>query len=504
MMRRSSNLLWRRLQTSGGLLLALLGLPAAAAPGALPPVLLNALRAAQIEPTALGLLVQPLDADSPSWAWQADKPLNPASLVKLITSAAALDTLGPAWQWQTPVWLQGTLDEQGRLDGTLTIQGSGDPRLGIEPLNTALRRLQTQLGLREVRGPLVLDRSAFAPDKRDPADFDGEPWRVGNALPEALLLQAKSITFNFRPEGRQVRITAEPPFEPPQTLPLASGPCGDWREALKLDWSRARVRFAGSYPQACGEQAWTLADPDPASYPARLLTQLAHEQGLRWAEVREGPAPPEPPTLRIPGPTVAEAVRDMNKHSSNLMAQQLLLSLARAAGVAPVNGDTAAAWLQTWFDAHGGRAGGVASRLVNGSGLARETRVTAAQLAALLRWGWQQPWMPEWLASLPVAGLDGTLARQPTRYGPALGRAHLKTGTLRDATALGGIVHTRDGRRLIVVALVNHPQAGAARPALDALLRWLAQDAEAPATTAAAAGPSDPPASAPARHSPTR
>ena len=90
-------------------------------------MLLNALRAAQIEPTALGLLVQPLDADSPSWAWQADKPLNPASLVKLITSAAALDTLGPAWRWQTPVWLQGTLDEQGRLDGTLTIQGSGRP-----------------------------------------------------------------------------------------------------------------------------------------------------------------------------------------------------------------------------------------------------------------------------------------------------------------------------------------------------------------------------------------
>ena len=241
--------------------MALLGLPAAAAPGALPPVLLNALRAAQIEPTALGLLVQPLDADSPSWAWQADKPLNPASLVKLITSAAALDTLGPAWRWQTPVWLQGTLDEQGRLDGTLTIQGSGDPRLGIEPLNTALRRLQTQLGLRaRCAGPLVLDRSAFA-DKRDPADFDGEPWRVGNALPEAPAAASQVHHLQLPARGRQVHITAEPRSS-------RRRPCR-WRAApVRLARGpQARLEpgpcalCGSSYPQACGEQAWTLADP---------------------------------------------------------------------------------------------------------------------------------------------------------------------------------------------------------------------------------------------------
>lgn len=480
--------------------LTLLALRAAAAPPTLPPAFAEALRTAQIEPSAVALVIQPVDAAAPSWSWQADKPLNPASLVKLITSAAALDTLGPAWQWQTPVWLQGSLDEQGRLDGALVVQGSGDPRLGSEQILRLLRRLQMQHGLREVRGPLVLDRSAFAPATRDPAAFDGEPWRVGNAQPEALLLQAKSISFTFRPEGAVVRITADPPFQPPQTLPLGSGACGDWREALKLDWSRAGIRFGGSYPLACGEQAWTLADPEPATYAARLLELLGRSQGLSWREVREGLAPADPPTWRLPGPSIADVVRDMNKSSSNLMAEQLLLSLARAAGVSPVSSDTAAAWLQAWFESHGGRVGGVPARLVNGSGLARETRVTSAQLAALLRWGWDQAWMPEWLASLPVAGLDGTLSRQPTRFGPMVGRAHLKTGTLRDATALGGFVHTREGRRLIVVALVNHPQANAARPALDALLRWLAAgDDNRPPNSLPAA-----PASASIRHSPDR
>ncbi len=108
--------------------------------------------------------------------------------------------------------------------------------------------------------------------------------------------------------------------------------------------------------------------------------------------------------------------------------------------------------------------------------------------------------MPEWLASLPVAGLDGTLSRQPARFGATAGRAHLKTGTLRDATALGGFVHMRDGRRVIVVALIYHPQANAARPALDALLRWLgADDSPRPSIQ-----PAEPPASAPSRHSPDR
>jgi D-alanyl-D-alanine carboxypeptidase/D-alanyl-D-alanine-endopeptidase (penicillin-binding protein 4) len=137
--------------------------------------------------------------------------------------------------------------------------------------------------------------------------------------------------------------------------------------------------------------------------------------------------------------------------------------------------DTAAVWLQAWLDAHAGTT--PPARVVNGSGLARETRLSPGQLAALLRWGWAQPWMPELLSSLPVAGQDGTLSRQPGRFGAAAGRAHLKTGSLRDVVAIAGIVDAPSGRRWVVVAVINHPQAAAARPALDALLRWVAQDA---------------------------
>lgn len=449
---------------AAGLLLA--GLISGAGADVLPLSVQVALRQAQLPPTALGVVVQALDEPRPRLAWQAATPLNPASLTKLVTSMAALDTLGPAWQWQTPVWLT--------EDGGLAIQGSGDPRLSTERLWAGLRRL----GVAELRGPLRLDRSAFTASSAEPGDFDGEPWRVGNAQPEALLLNAKAVSYTIRLEGAQARITADPPLDPPQLVPATTAPCGDWRGALKLQWAPGqRPRFAGSFATACGEQTWTLADPEPASYPARLLTLLLRDAGIAWRgdTTIDAPPPLAAPTLFWPGPTLAEALRDMNKASSNLIAQQVLLSTARAAGVPAPSPDSAAAWLQAWLDSHAGTM--PASHVVNGSGLARETRLSPGQLAALLRWGWAQPWMPELLASLPVAGLDGTLSRQPGRFGAAAGRAHLKTGSLRDVVALAGIVDAPSGRRWVLVAIVNHPQAQGARGVLDALLRWVAQDA---------------------------
>lgn len=425
-----------------------------------------ALRQAQVPATALGVFVQALDEPRPRLAWQPDMPLNPASLTKLVTSMAALDTLGSAWQWQTPVWLT--------EDGGLAIQGSGDPRLSTERVWGVLKRL----GISELRGPLRLDRSAFTPGAAEPGDFDNEPWRVGNALPEALLLNFKAVSYTIRVEGMQARISADPALDPPQTVPTTAGPCGDWRGALKLQWAAGqRPRFAGSYAAACGDLTWTLADPDPATYPARLLALMLREAGIAWRgeAIVDAPAPASAPTLLWPGPTLAEALRDMNKASSNLTAQQVLLSTARAAGVPAPSPDAAATWLQAWLDAHAGTT--PPTRVVNGSGLARETRMSPAQLAALLRWAWGQPWMPELLASLPVAGLDGTLSRQPGRFGAAAGRAHLKTGSLRDVVALAGIVDAPSGKRWVLVAIVNHPQAQAARGVLDAVLRWVAQDA---------------------------
>jgi D-alanyl-D-alanine carboxypeptidase/D-alanyl-D-alanine-endopeptidase (penicillin-binding protein 4) len=166
-------------------------------------------------------------------------------------------------------------------------------------------------------------------------------------------------------------------------------------------------------------------------------------------------------------------VRDINKHSNNVMAQQLFLTLGlvRNGGTraAPEDGRDA---MRTWLrDRLGESLDGVV--IDNGSGLSRSARLNAALLGRLLQRAWSSPVMPELVASLPVTGLDGTLRRV---RGAVPGRAHLKTGSLRDVQGLAGYVLGTSGRRYVLVAIVNHPNAGAARPALEALVQWTLDD----------------------------
>jgi len=184
--------------------------------------------------------------------------------------------------------------------------------------------------------------------------------------------------------------------------------------------------------------------------------------------VREGAAPVGPPSFEVISPTLSEVVRDINKYSNNVMAQQLFLTLGatqRGAGTL----ENARAVVRHWLDEHAGAAS-AQTVLDNGSGLSREARVSARLLAQVLLWAWSSPSMPELMSSFPVAGIDGTLKRARP------GRAHLKTGSLRDVAGVAGYVLGATGKRYVVVAIVNHPNANAARPALDALVQWASDD----------------------------
>ncbi len=452
----------------------------AAAAQALPPAVLAALQQAGVPADALSVAVHDAVSGKPVLLWQDTRPVNPASLTKLVTTYAALDRLGPAWTWATPVWLGGPVKD-GVLEGSLFIKGSGDPRLVIERLWLLLRRVQ-QLGVREIRGDIVLDSSAFAVPDAAPGEFDGEPLRPYNVRPAALLFNFRSVLYSFVPDpGAGVaRVVAEPVLTGTQvdaSVPLAAGPCEDWRGALKAGFEPGRVRFAGSYAAACGEQTWAVADPQPATHDARLIETLWRGLGgVLHGVARDGAAPAEArPSFELRSPPLAEVVRDINKMSNNLMAQQLFLTLAReAAPLEPATPDAARALLLRWLAQRSGGFGGPGNELVldNGSGLSRLTRISAQRLARLLLQAWDSPVMSELMASLPISGLDGTLRR--SRATP--GRAHLKTGSLRDVTALAGYALSNNGRRYVVVAIVNHPQAGAARPALDALVQWVLSD----------------------------
>lgn len=452
----------------------------APSPSPLPAEVEAALARARLPREALSVLV--VDAQgsartAPRLAHRAQVPVNPASVMKLVTTYAALEQLGPAYVWNTPVYLQGTVQD-GSLRGNVYIQGQGDPKLVMERLWLLMRRLQGQ-GIQVIVGDIVLDRTAFDLPEQDPARFDGEPLRPYNAAPDALLLNFKSSVMTFVPDAAAglARIQYDPPLAGVQrqaTVALAAPgtECGDWRGALRAELSDpAKVGFQGVYPAACGERVWPVAAADPRGFAARAVEGMWRELGGKLTgTVRDGKVPAGlKPAFVLTSPALAEVVRDVNKYSNNVMAQQVFLTLAlQKNGVATY--DSAREALRQWWQ---GRLGDVELPQVdNGAGLSRDARLTAQALARMLQLAWASPSMPELLASLPISGVDGTLRRSQSRAGTA----HLKTGSLRDVMAIAGYVHAASGRRYVLVAVVNHVSAGAARPVLDSLIDWTARD----------------------------
>jgi D-alanyl-D-alanine carboxypeptidase/D-alanyl-D-alanine-endopeptidase (penicillin-binding protein 4) len=466
-------------------LLSLLVFGATAGP--LPAEVETALDRARLPRDAIVVLVQEAGTGNtpPRLSWQAQQPVNPASLTKLVTTTAALDLLGPSWTWNTPVWVRGTT-QNGVLEGDLHIKGNGDPKLVFERLWLILRRVQ-QLGVREIRGDILIDRSAFAVPEANPGDFDGDALRPYNVGADALMINYKSVLLTFTPDPARgvALVSSEPPLSGVRvdaSVPLATGDCGDWRGSLRADFNDPkRVDFKGRYPQACGERQWPVAYADPKSYNERVIAGLWREMGGRLiGRVREGPAPTTPPTFEVASPTLGELVRDINKFSNNVMAQQLFLTLGatqRGAATPEASRDA----LKQWMTARLGESAQTAT-IDNGSGLSRETRMSAQLLARVLQVAWSSPVMPELMSSLPISGIDGTMKRWPNS--PA-GRAHLKTGSLRDVAGIAGYVLSNSGRRYVLVAIVNHANANAAKPALDLLVQWTANDLPAPQAVSA-------------------
>ncbi|MGA0612268.1 D-alanyl-D-alanine carboxypeptidase/D-alanyl-D-alanine endopeptidase [Caldimonas sp. KR1-144] len=455
----------------------------------LPLPVLAALHDARLPPGALAVEVLEVGVAKPRLAWREREPVNPASLMKLYTTGVALERLGPAWTWQTPVYVSGPV-ERGVLHGDLVIVGRGDPSLTIERVWLLLRQVRAR-GVREVRGDIVLDSSAFAVPGGDAGDFDGERLRPYNVLPDALLLNQKSLMLSFVPDAARgvASVSVEPPLagvEVDASVPLGrpGRACGDWRDALKIDVSNPqRVRFGGSFPSACGDKSWPIAFADARSYNARLIESLWRELGGGLdGRVREGKLDDTAAQLLTEFASVplAQVVRDINKFSNNVMAQQLFYTLPLATAEAANGGATsdldAARALVAGTVSQ--RIGCGAAELVidNGSGLSRLSRSSAHCLAAWLQAQWVSPAMPELLASLPVPGHDGTTRRPGRDWGPALGRAHLKTGSLRDVVAIAGEVLGASGRRYLIAAVIQHDNAQAGRPVLDALVQWTAAD----------------------------
>jgi D-alanyl-D-alanine carboxypeptidase/D-alanyl-D-alanine-endopeptidase (penicillin-binding protein 4) len=429
----------------------------------------------------VSIFVQAIEQNSPILLLQADEPRNPASVIKLVTTAAALDKLGPGFTWKTEVYRDGTV-KNDVLNGNLYIKGYGDPFMTAEYFWRFLRSIRNT-GIAHIQGNLVLDTSYFLPDEEDPGDFDGKPLRAYNVSPNALLVNFQSIRFEFSPDlaNASVSINAFPKlatFEIANKLSIRQGSCGNWKAAIlmqivpQLDLDQ--VQFSGRYGADCDKQSMYRVVNNPQRYFDGIFHLIWNELGGKLdGKVQTGIVPIFAKQVHTETSLpLADLLRGINKFSNNVMTKQLLLTLAAEIAGAPGSRQKGIELLHAWLRQRGLFTDKTV--LANGAGLARETRISARQLGALLIQVFNEPYMPEFISSLPISSVDGTM-RHRFNGSQLRGRMHIKTGTLDFVRTMAGYVLSRSGKRYAVVMLHNHARAHTykAEKLQDIILNWV-------------------------------
>jgi serine-type D-Ala-D-Ala carboxypeptidase/endopeptidase (penicillin-binding protein 4) len=439
----------------------------------LPSSVRIALQKAQIPVSGVGIEVRAPGSHKPLISVNALRPMNPASTMKLVTTYAGLDLLGPAYTWKTEAWLDGKLDN-GVLQGDLILKGYGDPDLTVEQFWLWLRELRNR-GLSEIRGNLVLDRSSFQLPPNDPAEFDNDPVRAYNVGPDALLLNFNALRLRYIPDGEKVTVITEPDLASTtlvnRVVAANQGDCNDWNDAISPQMSGNTLLLQGSFPSNCGEREQYLSLLPHSAYVFDVFRTLWHELGGKLdGELREGSVPASATLFSTHSSApLSEQIRNINKFSNNVMARQLFLTLSLDDNT-PASIERSKQIIRGWLSQKGLDFPELV--MENGAGLSRTARISPRSMSLLLLSAQRSPFQPELESSLPIIGIDGTLKKR-LFDNPAAGQAHLKTGTLDGVKTVAGYVRGRDGKQWVVVFFINHPNAAMGQAAQDALIEWV-------------------------------
>ncbi|HRH82349.1 MAG TPA: D-alanyl-D-alanine carboxypeptidase/D-alanyl-D-alanine-endopeptidase [Thiobacillaceae bacterium] len=448
-----------------------LALPPAAVLAELPSPVSAALQLTGIPDSHIGLILQEVGAPEPRLAHGELRSFNPASVMKLLTTLAALDRLGPAHTWHTAVLADAPVKDS-RLLGNLILKGGGDPGLTLERFWLLLREIRAR-GIQHIQGDVILDNGLYAIEPADPGAFDQEPLRAYNAQPAALLVNHNALGLRLGPRATAVEGQLDPPAlkldVAAQTV--SQERCGDWQKDLRFTRQGDTLRVEGLYPDGCGERQTWLNLLDPEENTAAVFLSLWRELGGSvGGRVRPGTAPDGARTvLEFASQPLGRLILDVNEYSNNVMAKMLFLNLGTHRFGGPATWQKGQDAVRAWLADHGLKFPELV--LENGSGLSRIERISAASLARLLNFAATRPAFHEFVASLPALGQEGTLKnRLPDS--PAAGRAWLKTGTLNGARNLAGYFMDDTGRRHILVLLINHGRAPHGALVQDTLIGW--------------------------------
>ncbi|WP_447592007.1 D-alanyl-D-alanine carboxypeptidase/D-alanyl-D-alanine endopeptidase [Aquipseudomonas campi] len=448
----------------------------AAVSTALPAKVQQSLTANKLGANSLSLVAIPLNGPGTSIVYNADVSVNPASTMKLVTTYAALELLGPTHQWQTEFYGDGEL-KNGVLNGSLYLKGGGDPKLNMEKLWLLLRDLRAN-GVQRITGDLVLDRSHFNLPQLPVFDDDGgdqnKPFLVG---PDSLLVNLKAVRLIVRNDKGKISVQMDPPLTnvriDNQIKALPAAKCPGWPDVRFNPVSQfdgTTLVVTGKLADGCSGQSY-LSLLDHPAYASGAIRAIWQELGgTIMGKDRSADVPKGARLLaRAFSPDLTEVIRDINKYSNNTMARQLFLSIGEKFRdkADPDDAKAAQRAIRNWL----ARKGITAPHLVieNGSGLSRDERVSVREMATMLQGAWQSPYSAEFIASLPLVSMDGTMRKRLRNTGME-GQAHIKTGTLNNVRAIAGFSRDIKGTTWAVVAILNDPKPWGASAVLDQIL----------------------------------
>lgn len=458
---------------------------------ALPHTVQQELKKVGIPLNAVAVEVREVGKHGSLIALNTQRAMNPASTMKLVTTYAALDLLGPAYTWKTEAWLDGELKD-GVLKGNLILKGHGDPKFTIEQFWLWLSELRAR-GLRDIQGDLILDRSFYDLPAHDPAEFDNDAVRAYNVGPDALLINFNTLRLRYIPNGNGLTVVTEPPldgFMLDNRLAPNGGKvnCDNWDDLFQVQPLGDSVVLQGDYALECGEREQNLSVMPHTRYVGALFGAIWKELGgsIKGRE-RDGLVSDHASLFSTHrSEPLSGIIRDINKFSNNVMARQLFLTLGSAINdpeeqntseqvsnkLGSMNIERSILTTRMWLMRNQLHFPELV--LENGAGLSRKERITASHMAQLLQHASNHPLSAELEASLPILGVDGSVKKR-LKKSPAASHAHIKTGTLTGVKTIAGYVRAKSGKEWIVVFFINHPYAQRGQDAQDALIEWVQQ-----------------------------
>lgn len=430
--------------------------------------------------SAVSLDVRHADTGKKILSLNGDKSVNPASVMKILTTLSALEILGPSYQWETRYYADGAIEE-GVLKGDLVMQGGGDPFLSVERFWHHVLSLR-QRGLHTITGNLIIDNSYFDIPKHNRSAFDNQPNRLYNVGPDAALVNFSASRFVLYPWGNEVMVFADPPLSDlvvDSNIKPKQGKCkskkhGWWFRGVEKQDEKVIIKFGGTYRVKCGEHFIARSIFSNHEYVLRLFRYLWTNSGGQFAGGYSVSKTPETAAeiISYPSRPLADAITGINKFSNNVMARQLFLSIDAQREVRPGTLEGSRQQVRDWLASN---AISMPKLFIdNGSGLSRESRITAGNLSDLLQHGWKSNYRAEFLSSFALSSLDGTM-RERLNETELHGRSRIKTGWLRGVRSMAGYVNSRHNRLYTVAMMIQSEKVRyeSGSRIQDALLKWI-------------------------------